>query len=70
MYLAREKRSCSAIVRKMVSYEWDISHDGQSILQCISNAKTVAHNCKHSRQLNYQDVASKLAPLCSQLLHL
>ena len=32
MYLAREKRSCSAIVRKTISYEWDISRDGQSIL--------------------------------------
>ena len=31
-YLAREKRSCSAIVRKTVSYEWDISRDGRSIL--------------------------------------
>ena len=31
-YLAREKRSCSAIVRKTVSYEWDISCDGRSIL--------------------------------------
>ena len=31
-YLAREKRSYSAIVRKTVSYKWDISHDGWSIL--------------------------------------
>ena len=32
IYLVRVKRSCGKILRKMVSYEWAISCDGQSIL--------------------------------------
>ena len=32
IYLVRAKRSCARILRKTVSYEWNISHDGRSIL--------------------------------------
>ena len=43
MYLAREKRSCSAIVRKTISYEWDVSRDGRSILfQMLEQRTTVS----------------------------
>ena len=32
IHLVRAKRSCGRIMRTMVSYEWAISYDGQSIL--------------------------------------